>query len=296
MARSSHRLARVYPNCRAVLSRRSHEKVSRLFDYDVRAPRPAREREKRVAKVPALALPGDAPTVIWRQLLDHGADPVAMAALLREGLGPGERDRAYFELVRAVGVTLARDAWERAFAAGAARTRRRAFPVEAREIAEAAVGMPLVGIHVVTGELVDLVAARLGTPAFTLGSEVFISADAGGDGGGQAVLVHEALHAARQRGASSTARPSAPSRGAEDDVHEVLRRIGPLDGGRGRSRGGRADWMTRERARAAMAVRAALGRSPRLAPRPLALAAYEPTHGDAQAGRAAGAEAAPAVE
>src|SRR5262249_44577677 len=154
---------------------------------------------------------------------------------------------------------------------------RRAYPIAMREIAESAIGQPLVGIHVVTGELVDLVAARLETPAFTIGSEVFVAGDVM-RGGGRAVLVHEAIHAAQQSGAATTTK-IAREPGAESDAHRILRRLGPLSTAP-------TDAMARERARAAATVRAALGRTPHLPRRQASLAAFEPTDETHEVGRA----------
>ena len=217
-----------------------------------------------------------APRQLWELLLDHGADPVVLAGFLRDGLPPAERRRAYLALVRDLGVSFAGAVWERAFSSLQG-LERRPFPVAARELAEAALGRPLVGIHAVTGELVELVAARLATPAFTLGSEVFVSANAlGSEGGARAVLVHEALHAAQQETAAPNADPRRAGRGAEDEVHRILRVAGPLGGPAA------GDRMRRERVRSQMAVRAALGRAPKLTARPARLAAFEPTDAQAQ--------------
>lgn len=207
----------------------------RLFDHQLPSPHRQRERDDRERDdEPAPLPPGDAPTRVWRHLLDHGADPFLLAALLREGIPRAERERAFRELVRSIGLPQAQDARARAFGDGPPLARH-AFPVAARELAELATGTSLVGIHAATGELVELVAARLGTAAFTRGSEVFIS-DAGG---GQAVLAPDAVIAAQPRGVS---------------------RRGPL--------AERDGFLARERARAALAVRAALGRAPAATPRP----------------------------
>jgi hypothetical protein len=238
--------------------------VNKRFDLAIPGPtRPIRDTKKRRREEEPR--PPPATQAIWSCLLDHGTDPLVLAALLRESVSVNDRRRAYYDLVRDVGPLLAEQAWEEAFAVRD-RLSRRAFPVGVREIAEAALGTPLVGIHVVTGELVDLVATRLETPAFSVGSEVFVRGDAL-TGRSQAVLVHEAIHAAQQGGASAD-KPAAPDRGAEDDAHRVLRRIGPLDG---------AERISRERARASTVVRAALGRAPKLLRRPQSVAAYEPT-------------------
>ena len=97
-------------------------------------------------------------------MLDLGVDPIALAALLRHGVATTERKSAYLDMVRSVGAPLADAAWSLAFAEPA--TARRSYPVAAREIAEAAIGQKLVGIHAVTGELVDLIATRMGTSAY----------------------------------------------------------------------------------------------------------------------------------
>ena len=157
-----------------------------------------------------LQLAAGAPQAIWSFLLDHGVDPVKMASLLRGNLSRSERRRAFLELVRDLGAPLAEEVWQHAFDPVLQRT---PFPVAARELAETAVGTPLVGIHAVTGELVQLVAAKMGTPAFTIGSEVFISGEVLA-GQGHAVLVHEAIHAAQQKGQEAQ-KPGAPERGAE---------------------------------------------------------------------------------
>src|SRR5207244_1745952 len=63
-------------------------------------------------------------------------------------------------------------------------------------------------------------------------------------------------------------KPEAPSRGAEEDVHRILRRLGPID---------TTGSVARDRARAQVAVRAALGRAPRVTRPPQPLAAVAPT-------------------
>jgi Domain of unknown function (DUF4157) len=240
--------------------------VSKLFDLALPAPappRPKRERQRRREEAPRATPTAQA---IWSCLLDNGADPLVLASLLREQVSAHERRRAYYELVHQVGAELAQQAWDEAFSVRD-QLSRRAFPVGVREIAEAALGQPLVGIHVVTGELVDLVAARLGTPAFNLGSEVFLRTDAL-TGESRAILVHEAVHAAQQEGAAIADKPAPPSRAAEKDAHRALGRLGPL---------GASERILKERARALTIVRAALGRAPSVSRQPLQVAAYEPT-------------------
>src|SRR5262245_17605762 len=195
--------------------------MSRLFDHDIAVPaRPTlKTRVKR--KEEELQLAAGAPQAIWSFLLDHGVDPVKLASLLRGNLSRRGRRRAFLELVRDLGAPLAEEVWQHAFDPVLQRT---PYPVAARELAETAVGTPLVGIHAVTGELVQLVAAKMGTPAFTIGSEVFISGDVLA-GQGHAVLVHEAIHAAQQKGQEAQ-KPGAPERGAEEDAHKILRRLG----------------------------------------------------------------------
>ena len=242
--------------------------MSKLFDLAIPAvarPRPRRERERRREEN---LHPAPTAQAIWSCLLDHGADPLVLASLLRKRVSANERRSAYYELVHQVGAALAEQVWDEAFSVRE-RLSRRAFPVGVREIAEAALGQPLVGIHIVTGELVDLVAARMGTPAFNIGSEVFVRSDAL-TGESRAILVHEAVHAAQQRDAASgDHQPAPPSRAAENDAHRVLGRLGPL---------GASERILKERARAQTVVRAALGRAPRLSRQPLQVAAYEPTH------------------
>ena len=81
--------------------------------------------------------------------------------LLRGSLPPLERRRAFMELVRDLGAPMAGAIWDEAFAR-AAMVARRPFPVSVRELAEEAVGMPLVGIHVVTGERATTIALVFG--------------------------------------------------------------------------------------------------------------------------------------
>ena len=239
--------------------------MQRLFDHDVATPaRPKADPAQKRRELDLAELGSGAPQAIWALLLDRGADPLALAALLRDGVPASERRRAYLEMVRDLGPALAARVWTEAFVARG--LKRAALPSDARDVAEAALGESLDGVQLVSGPAVEALTARLGTPAFTVGQEVF----AGAGGGEPSVLVHEAIHAAQQRGAAAVGRPGAPSDAAERDVHRVLRRIGPL---------GRGDRFARERARTAMAVRAALGRAPRVTTRPLQLAAYEATHG-----------------
>ncbi|MDB4967162.1 MAG: hypothetical protein JWN44_2851, partial [Myxococcales bacterium] len=238
--------------------------MQRLFDHDVATPaRPkADAAAKRRDRDELQELGSGAPQAIWSLLLDRGADPLALADLLRDGVPPAERRRAYYELVRDLGSVLAARVWTEAFVQRG--LKRAALPSEARDIAEAAMGESLGGVSVVSGPAVEALTAKLGTPAVTVGNEVFV-----GRGGDDAsVLVHEAIHAGQQRGASG--RTGAGSDAAEHDVHRVLRRIGPLTTG---------DRFARDRARTATAVRAALGRAPRVTQRPAQLAAYEATHG-----------------
>ncbi|MCU1279032.1 MAG: hypothetical protein JWM53_2578 [bacterium] len=174
--------------------------MQRLFDHDVATPaRPKADPAKKRREVDAEELHAGAPRDIWRALLDYGADPVALAGLLRSTLSASERRSAYLELVRDLGAPLARHVWDDAFFPP---LQRRAFPVSAQELAELASGTRLVGIHAVTGALVDLVASKIGTPAFTLGSEVFVTGDVA-SGDSHAVMVHEAIHAAQQQGSSA---------------------------------------------------------------------------------------------
>ena len=239
--------------------------MGHLFDYELPGAtnRAALKRELAVKQHDDPAVQHDAPFQIWQQLLDAGADPLVLAALLQKDLSPAERRRAYLELVRDVGGPLA----SVVLAQAAPGVERRAFPVAIREIAETASGRPLVGIHMVTGRLVELIAQKLDTTAFTLGSEVFVRG--GSDGSCEAVLVHEALHASQQQDASPAMKLRRADGDAESDVHRMLRRLGPVSGRTG---------MVRERARAATAVSSALGRAPRVASRrPTELAAYEPT-------------------
>ena len=44
---------------------------------------------------------------IWSCLLEHGADPLVLAALLRDRVTPSERRRAYYDLIYQVGPVLA---------------------------------------------------------------------------------------------------------------------------------------------------------------------------------------------
>ncbi|HEY2748046.1 MAG TPA: DUF4157 domain-containing protein, partial [Polyangia bacterium] len=222
--------------------------MQRLFDHDVATPaRPKADPARSRRAVEEAELGSGAPQAIWALLLDRGTDPLALATLLRDGVPAIERRRAYIELVRDLGPQLASRLWTEAFVARG--LKRAALPSDARDVAEAALGEGLGEVRLVSGEAVDALTARLGTPAFTVGQEVFV----GKNGDDSAVLVHEAIHAAQQRGAAH-GKPAAPSEAAERDVHRVLRRIGPV---------GPGDRFARERARTAMAVRAARGRAPR---------------------------------
>jgi hypothetical protein len=257
--------------------------LGRLFDLEVAAPsRPQGGKAKQRQQDPSAQRPSGTPERIWQMLLEQGADPVALAALLRDGLAPSERRRAYLELVRDLGIPIAQAVWDDAFGSG---LRRAPLPVGVREITEDLIGQPLVGIHVVTGELVELVASKLQTPAFTLGSEVFVTGSAKG-GNAEAVLVHEALHAAQQQSALAPRKPQAPTRAAEHEVHRFLRRLGPA---------GPSQRLMRDRARASLAVHAALGRAPRISSQPLQLSAYEPTHEHAESTIAEGKKLADAL-
>ena len=243
--------------------------MQRLFDHDVAVPaRPRAQPDSKRRQDELQELASGAPQAIWSLLLDRGADPLALTMLLRDGVPPAERRRAYYELVRDLGAPLASRVWTEAFVVRG--LKRAALPSDAREVAQAALGGESLGaVQLVSGPAVEALTARLGTPAFTVGNEVFV----GKGGDEQPVLVHEAIHAAQQQGASG-ARPGAPSAAAERDAHRVLRRIGPLTSG---------ESFARDRARAAIAVRAALGRAPKMTARPLQLAAYEATHGLADA-------------
>src|SRR5258706_11215426 len=113
--------------------------MSRLFDLEAatpkQAPLPAKPKRKELEQL----LPSGAPQLVWRTRLDHGADPIAIAALLRDHLPRAERRRAYLELVRDLGPRLAAGVWEHAFPE--LPSERKVFPVGLREMAEAAIGM-----------------------------------------------------------------------------------------------------------------------------------------------------------
>ena len=230
--------------------------MERLFDHDVAtpqraAPDPARQRRPEEE----LTLLGRAPGAVWSLLLDGGVDPLALADLLRDGLSAAERRRAYLELVRDLGTPLASKVWREAVA-GVSLSRGE-LPADARRIAEAALGQGLPRVDVMRGAAVDALTARLGSPAFTLGRQVFVR-------GGETstpVLVHEAIHAAQQRGASARRARGRRAQAAEREAHRILRRLGPLEG---------APSLLADRARARVAVRAALGRAPQVTARPLA--------------------------
>ena len=111
--------------------------MSKLFDLAIPAPaRPKPRRERRREEELRAAPTAQA---IWGCLLDHGADPLVLAALLRERVSPTERRCAYFDLVHQVGAPLADLVWDEAFCVREQMSRR-AFPVGVREIAEAALG------------------------------------------------------------------------------------------------------------------------------------------------------------
>ncbi|MGZ3428937.1 MAG: eCIS core domain-containing protein, partial [Polyangia bacterium] len=237
--------------------------MQRLFDHDVAIPQkpaPDPARQRRVEDEPQVY--GRAPGAVWALLLDRGVDPLALADLLRDGLSASERRNAYLELVRDLGAPIAGKLWREALAG--TMLSRGELPADARRIAEAALGQGLPRVDVMSGPLVDAVTARIGSPAYTLGRQVFVR------GGETAtpVLVHEAIHAAQQQRASAR-RAGAPSEASEREAHRILRRLGPLDA---------SPSLLADRARASMAVRAALGRAPRVTARPLQLAAYEATH------------------
>src|SRR5215467_1001341 len=104
--------------------------MSRLFDLEVATPKPAQLPAKPKRKDLEQLLPTGAPQLVWRYLLDHGADPIAMAALLRDHLPRSERRRAYLELVRDLGPRLAAGVWDHAFPELS--TERRVFPIGLR--------------------------------------------------------------------------------------------------------------------------------------------------------------------
>ncbi|MDB4969419.1 MAG: hypothetical protein JWN44_5108, partial [Myxococcales bacterium] len=218
--------------------------------------RPRRDEEEQL-------WPGRASQAVWALLLDGRIDPAALAALLRDGLGASERRRAYLELVRDLGAPAASQLWNQALATPA--LSRGELPADARRIVEAALGRRLGRVDIMRGPAVDALTARMGSPAFTLGRQVFVR-------GGEAstpVLVHEAIHVAQQERATPTIDLGQPSQAAEREAHSILRRLGPLDA---------APSLLADRARASRAVGAALGRAPKVTARPAVLAAYEVTH------------------
>ena len=90
--------------------------MQRLFDHDVAAPARPQPLPRRVRALDEeQLLASGSPRAIWSMLLDRGADPLALAALLRQGLPPSERRRAYLELVRDLGASLASRLWDQAF-------------------------------------------------------------------------------------------------------------------------------------------------------------------------------------
>ncbi|HXU72263.1 MAG TPA: DUF4157 domain-containing protein, partial [Polyangia bacterium] len=237
--------------------------MQRLFDYDVATPsrpQPDAARARRAEEEPQLY--GRAPAAVWSLLLDGGVDPLALADLLRDGLSAAERRRAYLELVRDVGAPIAGRLWQQALAG--VKPSRGDLPADARRVAEAALGRTLPRIDIMRGPAVDALTARMGTPAYTLGRQLFVRS---GESSTK-VLVHEAIHAVQQEGASAR-KAAGPSEASEREAHSILRRLGPMDA---------APSLLADRARASLAVRAALGRAPRVTARPLQLAAYEATH------------------
>ena len=133
--------------------------MSRLFDHDVAQPtRPKAQAKRRRDRVEGPELDAGAPRAIWAALLEHGADPAKLAALLRDGLPPSERRRAYLELVRDLGLERAQAVWTEAF-----RPSPRALPEKLRALARATEGSSLTAIHVVTGELVEVIGEQLAT-------------------------------------------------------------------------------------------------------------------------------------